>query len=133
MVKKSKFSVNSSKKAGHKGEGISKYKKLYNIFVKSLRGIISHKTGLLVPSAQNQSTVCVDSTENDSLSKNIFFICSFCEGPLTPISVCIVCKRAHNRSCAKCNLVKEVNLHLNCKYLISLRDKIRNQNSEMNQ
>ena len=132
MKKKIKFFGYLPKKAGHKPQGNSKYKNSTNNFVKTLRGIISPKTDFQVTSTQNQSTICVDSSENDSLSKNIFFKCSFCEGALTPISVCIVCKRARHRMCAQCEIVKEVNSHTNCKYLISLRNKIRNQTPEMN-
>jgi len=49
---------------------------------------------------------------------NFLYACENCDGPLTPIALCIVCKRATSRKCLHCQRVIITDTHLSCSALI---------------
>ena len=50
---------------------------------------------------------------------NFLYACENCDGPLAPIAVCIVCKRASIRKCIHCQRDIITGAHLSCDTLIS--------------
>lgn len=61
--------------------------------------------------------------ENNFVSSNFpcnfLYACENCDGPLAPIAVCIVCKRASIRKCLHCQMDIITGTHLSCDTLIS--------------
>ncbi|MFB5628145.1 MAG: hypothetical protein ACE5R5_08110 [Nitrosarchaeum sp.] len=68
--------------------------------------------------------------DGSNLSKNIFYACMNCNGPLVPISMCVFCKRASLRKCIKCGKPKEIQSHESCKILITFGNTIAQKHSE---
>jgi hypothetical protein len=64
------------------------------------------------------------------LSKNIFYACLSCDGPLVPISLCVFCKRTSLRKCIKCSKAKEIQSHESCKILIAFGSVIAQNHIE---
>ena len=66
--------------------------------------------------------------ENDFVSSNsqcnFLYACENCDGPLAPIAVCIVCKRASIRKCLHCQRDIITGTHLTCDTLISFANSI---------
>ena len=54
-----------------------------------------------------------------TLTSALLFACEKCDGPLIPISGCLVCKKTVFRKCIKCDLIKKVGNHDNCFLLLS--------------
>jgi hypothetical protein len=50
---------------------------------------------------------------------NFLYACENCDGPLAPIAVCLVCKRASIRKCLHCQRDIITGIHLSCDTLIS--------------
>ncbi|AFS81489.1 hypothetical protein NKOR_08140 [Candidatus Nitrosopumilus koreensis AR1] len=69
----------------------------------------------------------VSSNDVKNISKNVFYACANCNGPLIPLSICICCKRAVTRHCVKCGKTDETKSHDACKILISFGNKIANE------
>jgi len=61
--------------------------------------------------------------EDDFVSSNFqcnfLYACENCDGPLAPIAVCMVCKRASVRKCLRCQRDIITCTHLSCDTLIS--------------
>lgn len=56
---------------------------------------------------------------------NFLYACENCDGPLTPIAVCVVCKRATMRECLHCQRHIITGTHLSCSTLIFFAKGIR--------
>jgi hypothetical protein len=54
------------------------------------------------------------------LVKTVMFVCKECNGPLTPLSSCIVCKRTSQRKCTRCGSKVPYGFHMPCEYLALL-------------
>lgn len=50
---------------------------------------------------------------------NFLYACENCDGPLAPIAVCLVCKRASIRKCLHCQRDIITGTHLLCDTLLS--------------
>ena len=59
------------------------------------------------------------SLDKEDLSREIFYACGICEGPLVPVSSCTFCKRTSLRRCNKCNRIKDMKVHESCKILVN--------------
>jgi len=61
--------------------------------------------------------------ENNFVSSNFpcnfLYACENCDGPLAPIAICLVCKRASIRKCLHCKRDIITGTHLSCDTLIS--------------
>lgn len=68
--------------------------------------------------------------DKEDLSKNIFYACGICEGPLVPVSSCAFCKRTSLRRCNKCNRIKDMQTHEPCKILVSFGWVIAKKHSQ---
>ena len=94
----------------------------------TLRGISSIKTPLIEGSksavTRSQSLVCANFNDGNDLSKNIFYACDICEGPLVPVSICTICKKATLRSCTKCDVIRNIHSHEACKNLASFASTV---------
>lgn len=55
---------------------------------------------------------------------NFLYACENCDGPLAPIAVCLVCKRATLRKCLHCQRDVITGTHLSCSTLIFFAKKI---------
>lgn len=54
------------------------------------------------------------------ISRELFFACRNCDGPLVQHSFCKICKKTDMRVCVKCNKVECVGEHRNCLRIIML-------------
>ncbi len=61
----------------------------------------------------------ITNSDEESISKSIFYACTVCEGALVPVSSCTFCKRTSLRKCAKCDKIKDMAFHESCKILVS--------------
>ncbi|MHA7646893.1 hypothetical protein [Nitrosopumilus sp. S4] len=57
--------------------------------------------------------------DKEDLSREIFYACGICEGPLVPVSSCAFCKRTSLRRCNRCNRIKDMQVHESCKILVN--------------
>ncbi len=92
------------------------------IHVSPMRGISFIKNHLIAPTFEktpDHQKGFTNVYDEASLSKNIFYECSLCKGPLVPVSTCTCCKKATVRKCAKCNAIKNVPTHETCQNLVS--------------
>lgn len=89
----------------------------------TLRGTSSIETPQIdeSKSAGDNSLSLVRPKFNDGndFSKSLFYACDICEGPLVPVSICTICKKATLRGCIKCDTVKNMHSHEACKSLAS--------------
>ncbi|MCV0392583.1 MAG: hypothetical protein K5790_04720 [Nitrosopumilus sp.] len=60
-----------------------------------------------------------DSLDKEDISREIFYACGICEGPLVPVSSCTFCKRTSLRRCNRCNRIKDMKVHESCKILVN--------------
>lgn len=58
--------------------------------------------------------------DGNALVKTILFVCKECDGPLAPLSSCLVCKRTSQRNCTRCGNKVPNGSHLSCEYLALL-------------
>ena len=69
--------------------------------------------------------------ERSTLARSILFACEDCDGPMVPISHCIICKKTSHRRCVKCASKIRLDIHKSCECLALLgslhasRKKIR--------
>ena len=117
------------KKACHKKFGKTKYQNIIKCSMNTLRRKIPIQTFLIdeqetAPRTPDQTIVCANFNDGNNLSKNIFFACDICEGPLVPITICIVCKKAEMRRCTRCLFLRNTYSHDACKCLIAVGSKI---------
>ena len=56
---------------------------------------------------------------SSNFSCNFLYACENCDGPLAPIAICLVCKRASIRKCLHCQRDIITDTHLSCDTLIS--------------
>ncbi|HUU49124.1 MAG TPA: hypothetical protein VMW55_10145 [Nitrosopumilaceae archaeon] len=94
----------------------------------TLRGI-SFVVNPLIDESKSAAAPCqlvASESRNDGndLSKNIFYACGICEGPLVPVAICTVCKKAVTRRCVKCKIPLKINSHETCKNLFSFGSEI---------
>ncbi len=61
----------------------------------------------------------ITNSDEENISKSIFYACTVCEGPLVPVSSCTFCKRTSLRKCTKCDKIKDMAFHESCKILVS--------------
>lgn len=52
--------------------------------------------------------------DKNRMSRELFFICKNCDGPLIQYTFCRICKKTTSRICTKCDLVKTVGDHNQC-------------------
>ena len=81
---------------------------------------------LISKSHKSPDLSCVSRPENrqenftsSNFPCNFLYACENCDGPLAPIAVCIVCKRASIRKCLHCQRNIITGTHLSCSTLIS--------------
>lgn len=65
------------------------------------------------------------SNQKKRISKELFFACNNCNGPLVQCSSCKICKKTDMRVCVKCNQDEYVGEHRNCLRIILLDMKKR--------
>jgi len=73
--------------------------------------------------------------ESSKSTCNFLYACENCDGPLAPIALCIVCKRATMRNCLHCQRNIITGTHLSCNTLIFFAKDIlhtRQKNKEVN-
>ncbi|NNL57955.1 MAG: hypothetical protein HKP31_00525 [Nitrosopumilus sp.] len=73
----------------------------------------------------------LDGEREEEFSKNIFYACGICEGPLVPVSSCAFCKRTSLRRCNKCKRVKDIQTHESCKILVCFGWEIAKKHSQV--
>ena len=76
------------------------------------------------PHIANQSL----SYERSTLARNILFACEDCDGPMVPISHCIICKKTSHRRCVKCASKVRLDIHKSCECLSLLGSLHANRN-----
>ncbi|TFH00661.1 MAG: hypothetical protein E4G77_04660 [Nitrosopumilus sp.] len=90
----------------------------------TLRGIMPIKTLLIDESKSasrtpDQTMVCANFNDGGDLSKHFLLACHICEGPLVPVSICKICKKAEMRRCTKCFFLRNTYSHEDCKSMVS--------------
>ena len=94
----------------------------------TLRGKSPIKTPLTDESksavTRSQSLVCANFNDGNDLSKNLFYACGICEGPLVPVAICTICKKTEIRRCTKCEIPRKMDSHEACKTLVSFGSEI---------
>ncbi len=91
----------------------------------SINGIWSNNESKIFPAlfADQRNSDLIEQKfhiDGNALAKTILFVCKECEGPITPSSSCLVCKRTSQRKCTKCENKVSYGSHQSCEYLALL-------------
>ncbi|GEM_PF-6653492 len=56
--------------------------------------------------------------DRDKISRELFFICGKCNGPLIQYTFCRICKKTTSRVCAKCGMIRTEGDHKKCLFIM---------------
>lgn len=69
--------------------------------------------------------------DGNALAKTILLICKNCDGPITPLASCLVCRRISYRKCTRCGAQVSFGSHQSCEYLAFLGKERAKKNDKM--
>ena len=64
--------------------------------------------------SQKNELIIEELLDRNKVSREIFFICKNCDGPLIQHTFCRICKKTASRICTKCGSIKTVGDHNQC-------------------